>query len=118
MVKPENYEMTQAEPEINLDPPAAIDSIIDYDDNQYEAAHITRCAVNHFTGNDLHWFIDVANDLRKAYKELLKGHSIKDRYEKEKPVLFEELEPKQQVNFKYHAAVTRYFIRYRYQRTQ
>lgn len=96
MVKPENYEMTQTEPEINLEPLAAIDSIIDYDDNQYEAAHITSCAVKHFTGNDLNWFIDVADDLVKAYKVILKGQGIKDRYEKEKPVLFEELEPERQ----------------------
>ena len=96
MVKPENYEMTQTEPEINFDSLAAIDSVIDYDDNQYEAAHITSCAVNHFTGNDLHWFIDVADDLVKAYKVILKGQQIKDRYDKEKPVLFDELEPEKQ----------------------
>ena len=94
MEKPENYEMTQTEPEINLDPMAAINSIIDYDDNQYEAAHITSCAVNHFTGNDLNWFIDVADDLVKAYKVILKGRTLKDK--SEKPYQFDELEPGKQ----------------------
>ena len=94
MEKPENYEMTQAEPEINLDPMAAINSIIDYDDKQYEAAHITYCAVEHFTGNDLNWFIDIADDLVKAYKTILKGRTLKDK--SEKPYQFDELEPKKQ----------------------
>ena len=81
-------------PEFDLKPFSVNENINDNDDKQYEAAHITYCAVEHFTGNDLNWFIDIADDLVKAYKTILKGRTLKDK--SEKPYQFDELEPKKQ----------------------
>ncbi len=95
--KPNDYKAALADPEAIIKISMLDDNIIDYDDNEYESAHITLGLVrDYFTGNDLHWFIDVADDLRKAYKELLKGQSIKDKYDKKKPFPFDEMDPKQQ----------------------
>lgn len=97
MEKPKDYKTAPADPEAIIKPSMLKDNVIDYDNSQYEALSITLGAISCFTGNDLHWFIDVVDDLRKAYKESLKGHTVKD--DSEKPFPFDEMDPKQQDAF-------------------
>jgi len=72
VVKPEDYEMTKTEAELEAEGYCDyLDSIFYYDYYHCDARDITTCIFGHMAAADLKKFLKFAQELREAYKHRL-----------------------------------------------